>query len=104
MLKLKFAPGAQRDFMRLPRAAIRVAGQQLLKVQFGSEPGDWKPMPTIGPGVKEIRIWLEDGTFRIIYVVKSSEGVFVLHSFAKKSQATPKRDIDLARKRLKEIS
>jgi phage-related protein len=104
VLPLRFAPGALRDFMRLPRAAIRSAGQQLLKVQFGGEPGDWKPMPTIGPGVKEIRVWLEDGTFRIIYVVKLSGGVIVLHSFAKKSQATPKRDIELARKRLKELS
>ena len=61
-------------------------------------------MPTRGPGVKEIRVWNEDGTFRIIYVVKSSAGIFVLHAFTKKSQATPKHEIELARKRLKEIS
>ncbi len=75
-----------------------------MAVQFGLDPTDWKPMPSIGPGVKEIRVWVEEGTFRIMYIVKTKDAVFVLHSFVKKSQKTSKRDIDLARQRLKEIS
>jgi phage-related protein len=103
MLTLKFVGGAWRDYLAHPRSVIKVAGQELMAVQFGLEPSDWKPMPSIGPGVKEIRIWVKDGTFRVIYVVKSQNGLFVLHSFVKKTQATPKRDIELARKRLKEV-
>ena len=60
-------------------------------------------MPSIGKGVREIRIWEQDGTYRVIDVVKSKAAFFVLHAFVKKSQATPKRDIELARKRLKEV-
>lgn len=103
MLPLRFAGGAERDYRNLPREALRDAGYQLWLVQEGEEPDDWKPMPTIGLGVREIRVWCSDGTFRVIYVVKSEQGVFVLHAFAKKSQATLKRDLDLARKRLKEV-
>ena len=61
-------------------------------------------MPSIGKGVREIRIWDEAGTFRIIYVVQTQHGLIVLHAFAKKTQTTSKRDIELARKRLKELS
>jgi phage-related protein len=103
MLPLKFVGSARRDFLAMSEQAFGDAGFQLWKVQCGEEPDDWKPMPSVGLGVKEIRIWCEGGTYRIIYVVKSAFGVFVLHAFAKKSQATLKRDIELARKRLKEL-
>ena len=102
MLTLRFIDGAYSDYMAFPRSVLKIAGQELMAVQFGDEPSDWKPMPSIGKGVREIRIWAEDGTFRVIYVVKAKTAVFVLHAFAKKSQSTLKRDIDLARKRLKE--
>jgi phage-related protein len=103
MLPLRFIGGAERDFLAHPRSVLKVAGQELMAIQFGMEPSDWKPMPTIGPGVKEIRVWVAEGTFRVIYVVKSQKGVFVLHSFTKKTQQTPKREIELARSRLKEV-
>lgn len=60
-------------------------------------------MPSVGKGVREIRIWERAGTYRVIYYVQSSVGVFVLHAFVKKTQATAKRDIDLARMRLQEV-
>jgi phage-related protein len=72
-------------------------------VQSGEEPGDWKPLPSVGKGVRELRIWDKSGTYRVVYFIKSKEAVFVLHAFSKKSQATLKREIDLARKRLKEV-
>ena len=103
MIVLRFVGGAERDFLSLPREAIRRAGHQLWLVQGGREPDDWKPMPSIGVGVREIRVWCADGTYRVIYVVMSEHGLFVLHAFAKKTQATAKRDLDLARRRLKEI-
>ncbi len=60
-------------------------------------------MPSIGPGVREIRIRETSGAFRVIYVTNIDEFVYVLHAFQKKSQAMPKPDIELARRRLKEI-
>ena len=61
-------------------------------------------MATIGGGVKEIRIWDEAGTFRVIYLAKLADAVYVLHCFQKKTQQTSERDIRLARKRFKEIT
>ncbi len=66
------------------------------------DPTDWKPMNTVGPGVKEIRIH-EGGEFRVLYVAKFAEAVFVLHAFQKKTQKTPKKEIDLAKSRLKQL-
>ncbi len=103
-LPLEFLGDSYDRFMAFPRAAIRSAGYQLGLVQLGEEPQDWKPMPAIGKGVREIRIRERDGTYRVIYLVKAKAAVFVLHAFAKKSQATLKRDIDLARERLKEVA
>lgn len=56
-------------------------------------------MPSIGQGVEEIRIWDEAGTFRVIYTARINDTAVVLHAFQKKTQATSKRDIDLARAR-----
>jgi len=104
MLRLEFVGDSFERFMAFPRSAIRSAGYQLGRIQNGDEPADWQPMPSIGKGVREIRIWHKDGTHRVIYVVKAQRAVFVLHAFVKKSQATLKRDIDLARRRLKEVA
>lgn len=92
---------ALRDF---PEGAKREAGYQIDKVQHGEEPDDWKPMTSIGGGVKEIRIWDEAGAFRVIYLAKLADAVYVLHCFQKKTQQTSERDIRLARKRFKELT
>ena len=89
-----------RDF---PNNAMRETGYQLDKVQHGLQPDDAKAMPSIGAGVVELRIWDEAGTFRVVYVAKLADAVYVLHCFQKKTQQTAKRDIDLARKRFKEL-
>ena len=64
-------------------------------VQSGLEPRDWKPMPTVGAGVNEIRV-KADGQWRVLYVAKFAGAVYVLHAFGKKTQRTEKADIDLA--------
>ncbi|HAT1776583.1 type II toxin-antitoxin system RelE/ParE family toxin [Legionella pneumophila] len=79
------------------------AGYQLDKVQRGEQPDDFKPMPSIGKGVEEIRIWDESGTYRVIYTARLADAVYVLHAFQKKTQATAKRDIDLAKARFTEL-
>ena len=71
-------------------------------MQAGLEPSDWKPMANIGRGVKEVRIHVL-GEWRIIYVAKFEEAVYVLHSFQKKTQKTSHHDIALAQKRIQQI-
>jgi phage-related protein len=90
------------SFARLrsfPRQAMREAGYQLERVQAGKEPYDWKPMPSIGLGVNELRV-RKGGAFRIVYIAKFEEALYVLHAFQKKAQRTPWLDIELARRRL----
>ena len=81
-----------------PAESMREAGYQLGKVQTGREPRDWKPMPSIGVGVNELRIRL-GGAFRVIYVAKFEEAVYVLHAFQKKSRRTARLDVELAKRR-----
>lgn len=82
--------------------ARREVGYQLSKTQSGREPSDWRPMSSIGVGVKEIRIHAEN-EYRVMYVAKFVEAVYVLHAFAKKTQQTTKRDIELATQRYQEL-
>ena len=91
------------DLRAFPLAAKREAGHQLDQVQNGQEPDDWKPMSTVGQGVKEIRIRDATGAFRIIYVAKFADAVYVLHCFQKKTAKTSKADLDLAAKRYRDL-
>jgi phage-related protein len=91
------------DLCGFPVSARRAAGYQLDKLQRGLEPNDWKPMPTIGAGVREIRITDEAGAFRVIYVANIGRTIHVLHAFQKKSQRTSQTDIKLALARFKMI-
>jgi phage-related protein len=93
---------SRNDLKAFSRDARRVAGFQLRRVQQGLEPNDWKPMPTVGPGVLEIRI--HTGVeHRVFYVAKFAEGVYVLHAFEKRTQKTPKREVDLGRDRFRAL-
>ena len=56
-------------------------------------------MPSIGKGVEEIRVSEPSGAYRIIYLARHAEAVYVLHAFQKKTQATPKKDLEIARHR-----
>ena len=87
-----------RDF---PDAARAEAGHQLNEVQNGNDPDDWKPMKTIGQGVREIRIREKSGAFRVIYLATLADAVLVLHAFQKKTRTTPHKDIELAANRLR---
>jgi phage-related protein len=75
----------------------------LWQVQRGRDPSDFKPMPSIGPGVQELRIWDAEGTFRVIYLARLQDAVYVLHAFQKKTEATAQRDIETVRRRLKTL-
>ena len=92
-----------KDLMTLPDAVKCEAGYQLHRVQNGLDPDNWKPFQTVGTGVKEIRISEEGGAFRVIYVAKLAENIYVLHAFQKKTQKTSPKDIDIAKTRYRAI-
>jgi phage-related protein len=95
--------GRSLDLLRgFPKEAKRDAGYQLDRVQHGLEPTDWKPMPSIGSGVREIRI-MHEGQYRVIYVTKFKDAIYVLHAFQKKTQKTRKQDIDAAKQVLRQL-
>ena len=74
-------------------------GYQLDKVQRGNQPDDFRPMSGIGKGVEEIRVSEPSGAYRVVYVARRDEAVYVLHAFQNKTQTTPKRDLEIARQR-----
>jgi phage-related protein len=84
-----------------PRARKRV-GTELRYVQEGEMPSDWKPMASVGAGANESRVHL-GGEYRVLYVTRFAESVYVLHAFATKTRRTPKRDVDLAAKRYRDL-
>lgn len=100
---VEFIGSALNDLRDFPLSARREAGFQIDKVQHGEEPDDWKPMKTIGNGVQEIRIQDEAGAFRVIYIAKLKDAIYVLHCFQKKTQKTSTQDIALASKRYNEL-
>lgn len=82
-----------------PEEARREAGADLRRVQRGDDPLDWKPFEQIGPGTREIRIRSIDGAFRVLYVAKFDEAVYVLHCFDKKSRKTSPKDVAMGKRR-----
>ena len=102
MKDIKFLGNSLQCLREFPEDTKADAGFQLRKVQNGEMPDDFKPMPSIGKGVIEIRIWDEAGTFRVIYLSALQNRVYVLHAFQKKTEKMAKPDIDLCKERLKE--
>jgi phage-related protein len=99
----RFLGETRRIIRAFPNDARREAGHQIDRVQSGLEPDDWKPFPKIGPGVREIRIRERSGAFRVIYQATIGDEVLVIHAFQKKTQKTPRHDIETARERLREF-
>lgn len=92
---LRWLGDSRRQISDFPEEARQRAGFELWEVQQGNDPSDWKPMPTVGAGVKEIRVHA-NGEYRVLYVAKFEEAVYVLHAFVKKTQRTPKQDLEIA--------
>lgn len=103
MKPVRFAGSAREDLAAFPEPARRAAGYELFMVQVGREPSDFKPMPGVGPGVHEIRVRDRAGTFRVIYVARFDEAVYVLHAFQKKTAKASRLDIEVARRRYRLI-
>ena len=94
---------SKEDLRDFPEEARRQVGYQLEHVQEGVDPDDWKPMSTVGSGVREIRVRDSSGAFLCIYLATRPEGIYVLHCFHKKTQKTSQQDLDLARSRFKSL-
>ena len=104
MKPVRFLGDSLKTLRDFPDDARHDAGYQLDLVQRGEKPDDFKPMPSIGKGVEEIRIWDDSGTYRVIYTARLEEAVFVLHAFQKKTQATSRRDVEVARERFAQLA
>lgn len=102
MKSIKFIGSSLDDLRDFPAEARRQAGFELAAVQRGLEPSDWKPMNTVGAGVREIRIHVL-GEWRVLYVAKFAGAIYVLHAFQKKTRKTRQEDIELAQRRYKQI-
>lgn len=97
--------GSALDDLRVfPEQARREAGHPLDRVQRGLDPADWKPMASVGAGVREVRVREPAGAFRVIYTATRPEAVYVLHAFRNKTEATAHRDIDVAAARFRELT
>jgi phage-related protein len=95
--------GDSRDRLRrFPQAARREIGYQLSLIQAGRSAIDWKPIPLVGAGVIEIRVHAE-GEYRVFYVAKFEDAVHVLHVFVKKTRKASSLDVELAKKRYREL-
>lgn len=99
MKPLRFLGDSNTRLRAFPADARQDAGFQLDSVQRGEQPADFKPMPSVGPGVEELRVRDDSGAYRVIYLARRREAVYVLHALQKKTQATARSDIELARKR-----
>ena len=102
MKPLEFIGSSLSDLRTFPVPAKRQVGHELWQVQMGREPTDFRPMRSVGPGCYEIRIHIK-GEWRVTYVAKSEQAVYVIHAFQKKSQKTLHGDIELARRRYNQI-
>jgi len=99
---IRWIGSSQDDLRKFSKSAQRKAGYQLRAVQSGDPPSDFKPMPSVGLGVEEIRIRTDDA-YRIFYVARFAEAVYVLHAFQKKTQKTSKLDIEIGQKRYQQM-
>lgn len=101
--EIRWVGSAHDDLLAFPDEPRRHAGFQLSKVQAGLEPDDWKPFDDIGAGTREIRIRETNGIYRVMYVAKFEEAVYVLHCFQKKTQTTSKQDKAIAEARYRAV-
>jgi phage-related protein len=93
---------SRKDVRAFPDAARARAGYEVYRIQEGLEPTDWKPMVSVGDGVREIRI-RTGREHRLIYVARFAEAVYVLHAFEKKTQKTTRADLAVAQTRYREL-
>jgi phage-related protein len=103
MKAITFLGNSLECLREFPEDARQDAGYALDQVQRGKQPSDFKPMAVVGKGVEELRVWDDAGTYRVIYLARLKDAVYVLHAFQKKTRATSKQDIEIAKTRYTEL-
>jgi phage-related protein len=101
--QIRWVGSAYEDLLAFPEDSRKEAGFQLGKVQAGLEPADWKPFDEVGAGTREIRVKDARGIYRVMYVAKFEEAIYVLHCFQKKTQVTSKQDKAIAAARYRAV-
>lgn len=101
--EIRWMGSSFRDLLAFPEEPRRLAGFQLGKIQAGLDPDNWKPLDHVGPGTREIRIKDVSGAYRVMYVSKFVEGLYVLHCFHKKTQSISRHDMSIAVARYRAI-
>lgn len=96
MKPVVFLGNALDELRTFPTDARRRAGFQIDRLQRGFDPDDWKPVTTIGPGIREIRLRDRSGIYRVVYLATLPDAIYILHAFQKKTRATSPADVDLA--------
>lgn len=102
MKQIKWQGSSYKDLLAFPKEAKQLMGYNLDRIQRGLDPINWKPMPSVGDGVKEIKVHANN-EYRIFYVANVGSAIYVLHAFSKKTQKTRHSDIEIAKERLKQI-
>ncbi len=102
--EIRWIGSSYEDILDFPLGARKEAGFQLGKVQAGLDPDDWKPFGKVGAGTREIRIRDASGIYRVMYVAKFEEAIYVLHCFQKKTESTTKHDKDIVEARYKAVA
>ncbi|WP_109480952.1 type II toxin-antitoxin system RelE/ParE family toxin [Paraburkholderia sp. C35] len=102
--EIRWIGSSYEDLLAFPDAPRRQAGFQLAKVQAGLDPDNWKPFDIVGAGTREIRVNEQEGAFRVMYVAKFVEAVYVLHCFRKKTQTTSRHDREIAEARYRAVA
>ncbi len=101
--QIRWVGSAYDDLLAFPKDARKEAGFQLGKVQAGLDPTDWKPFHDVGVGTREIRIREASGIYRVMYLAKFEEAIYVLHCFRKNRQATSRQDKAIATLRYRAV-
>lgn len=100
---IKWIGSSLKDLVAFPDSAKQAAGYQLYRIQQGLDPENWRPFKSVGAGVREIRISEDKGIFRVMYVAKFADSIYVLHAFQKKTRRTAKKDVDIAKARYAKV-
>lgn len=102
MKSLRWLATSLNDVRGFPESVRIETGRELMRLQLGLDPSNWKPMTSVGAGVREIRI-KQDNIYRVFYITSFGEAIYVIHAFKKKTQKTAPKDIELATSRLKTL-
>ena len=94
---------SREDLLSFPSEVRRTAGFEIGKIQNGLNPTDWKPIPSWGAGIIEIKLSVVKDQYRVVYVAKFEERIYVLHCFQKKAQATSMPDVDIIKMRYRDV-